>query len=686
MIPPLPARHVHLDFHTSEHIRRVGSRFERRQFQQALRLGCVNYITLFAKCHHSWCYYPTTVGRRHPHLVKGLDLLGEQISACQAIGVRTAVYITVGWSANDAAAHPEWVALDRSGKQQWMNPPASQEPDSPRPQVSWQFLCIASGYRQHVLDITREVCKRYPLHGIFYDIMLHERSFSPDAVVQMRAAGVDLADDTATRRWHDRQWEGFMHECRLAIAETRPEATAFFNGRANLDSSDASLAEQTHLELEDLPTVWGGYDKFQPRAKFLASHPVTADKQMMAMSGKFHTAWGEFGGYKHPDAMRYEAANMIAWGARCSFGDQLHPDGRMDLATYRNIGEAYRHVEAVEAYGLDGRPAANLAVWMTCRNRTDVQTPVAGVLGGPQKLDHDYGVTQMLLEGQVDFAIVGPESELSGYATIVLSGAQCLDAQQATRLDAWVRAGGSLIAISESALDAARTDFILAIGARYLGPGRYDCDYTVAGALVDQGLPDSPVLNYASGHRCRPAAGTRVVASLREPAFSRTVQAYCSHQNTPYGDSTAAHPAVTERRIGKGCIVWFAHAIGAGYYYHGARTHRQLFLNVVARVHQRPVLETRLLSAGRVNVVHQPQHRRYCVHLTYGSPQARGRTSVIEDLPTLFDIPVALRVAERIDSVRLIVAGKTVPFQRSRGVVKVTVPALNCHEVVIFAY
>ena len=62
----LPARQIHLDFHTSELIPGVGSRFDKRQWQEALRLGHVNWINVFAKCHHGWSYYPTRVGNVHP--------------------------------------------------------------------------------------------------------------------------------------------------------------------------------------------------------------------------------------------------------------------------------------------------------------------------------------------------------------------------------------------------------------------------------------------------------------------------------------------------------------------------------------------------------------------------------------------------------------------------------------------
>lgn len=101
----LPARQIHLDFHTSQWLKDIGVRFNKQQWQSALRLGRVISINIFAKCHHSWSYYPTQVGRMHPNLK--FDLLGQQIEACHEIGIRCPIYFTVGWSANDAEDHPE---------------------------------------------------------------------------------------------------------------------------------------------------------------------------------------------------------------------------------------------------------------------------------------------------------------------------------------------------------------------------------------------------------------------------------------------------------------------------------------------------------------------------------------------------------------------------------------------------
>ena len=63
-------------------------------------------------------------------------------------------------------------------------------------------------------------------------------------------------------------------------------------------------------------------------------------------------------------AIRYEAASMIAFGARCNIGDQLHPLGFMDMTTYENIGHAYDYVEKIEDYGVGGLPESTLGIWL----------------------------------------------------------------------------------------------------------------------------------------------------------------------------------------------------------------------------------------------------------------------------------------------------------------------------------
>ena len=73
-----------------------------------------------------------------------------------------------------------------------------------------------------------------------------------------------------------------------------------------------------------------------------AHYFANAGNPYVAMSGKFHTSWGEFGGFKHPDALRFKAASLVSDGAACNFGDHLHPSGEEVLARVRKPHDSHR--------------------------------------------------------------------------------------------------------------------------------------------------------------------------------------------------------------------------------------------------------------------------------------------------------------------------------------------------------
>jgi len=652
----LPSRQVHLDFHTSEHIPGVGARFDKADFQAALKLGKLDSITVFAKCHHSWSYYPTRVGMPHPTLER--DLLGAWIEASHEVGVRAPVYYTVGWSATDAELHPEWVARSRDGSLAARDVDPGAKPDDPRPNGSWKFLCPTGDYRELILEQTREICSRYDVDGFFYDICCTPVCYCPACRSDMARAGLDPTRDEEAREWHVRKWQSLMAAANGIIHARFPDATVFYNGSASPYTPEWHVGD-THFELEDLPSVWGGYDRFPLRARFFAN----TGRPYLAMSGKFHTSWGEFGGFKHPDALRAEAAAMVAWGARCSFGDQAHPSGAMDPATYRNIGAAYRYVQKIEGYGLDGKPCANLGL-MLCGQE-----------------EHDEGVASMLLETQTDFELVDTSLGFGRYEAIVLPGGRCLDGRTARQLEEYLAGGGRLLVLGEGALDREGRRFLLDVGARYLGPAAHRLDYTVAGKRLAKGLVESPFLNELPALRAE-VTDAEVLAAVREPYFDRTYGRYCSHRNTPYRLDEAAHPAAWRR----GGVVCLAHPLGAIYRAGGVRLHRDLFLNALRMVHASPVLRAPMPSGGRVSLVHQPKRRRYVAHLLYAPPMRRGGVLVLEDLVPVRGVTVELRVPEKITSAFTALPKKTAKLLRGKGVVSVAGVEVAGHAMVVFRY
>jgi hypothetical protein len=523
-----------------------------------------------------------------------------------------------------------------------------------------------------ILAQSAELCDRYAVDGFWYDITGGPVCYCATCRAGMQAEGLDPEDAAAASRYNARKWRRFYEGCRRVLEARHPGTVLYFNGTTDPHDVNRLYDFNTQQDLEDLPTTWGGYNRFPLRSRFF----LRESKPLVAMSGKFHTSWGEFGGFKHPDALRFEAASMIAFGSRCNFGDQLHPEGEMDLDTYRNIGAAFRYVKRIEPYGLDGRPHATLGLWWGIGTATST--------GAFAAADNQRGVSEMLLEAQMDFQIAEAGDDLSRFDAIILAGAACLDEAAAAQLTEYRRQGGKLLVLGESGLDAAtRSRFVLDVGARYAGAPQYKLDYLVAGPKIGRGLVKSPFLNIHAGLRAD-LAGATALATVREPYFDRTYAHYCSHMNTPYRPETARHPGAWALRD----LVYLAHPVGAMYHKEAARLHRQYFLNALRLVYpeRRQALAVTMPSGARVSLVHQPERSRYVAHLLYGPPMPRGRCQLIEDLVPLLDVPVRLSVPEAIRRVTLPLEKKTLRAVRRGGRLEVVVPRVQCHAVVVFDY
>ena len=71
------------------------------------------------------------------------------------------------------------------------------------------------------------------------------------------------------------------------VHEYSKDANVFYNGGADMNRPEYH-PYQTHYELEDLPTAWGGYDLMPLRAKYFERY----GKVFLGMTGKFHHSWG----------------------------------------------------------------------------------------------------------------------------------------------------------------------------------------------------------------------------------------------------------------------------------------------------------------------------------------------------------------------------------------------------------
>ena len=657
------SRQVHLDFHTSEHLKNIGEKFDKASWQKALVDAHVSSINIFAKGHHGYSYYPTKVGTQHPNL--RFDLLKSQLEASHEVGIKTPFYFAVGWSVLDAVTHPEWVIKNKNGKSKKGDLIQSLNAEDPYPNFTWELLMPEGGYLEMILKQTEELCKNYELDGFWYDIIPNNAiNYNAYSRAGFKKAGIDIDNDLEVEMHHVEKLKFFMASCNAIIKKYHPDASIFYNWSTHMNNSNTfkyKLYEyNTSYDLEDLPTTWEGYNEFPLRAKYFSN----MGKPVTGMSGKFHTAWGEFGGFKYPNALKYEAASMIAFGANVNFGDQLHPSGIIDSETYKNIGSAFSYVKSIEAFGPGGKQVAKTGLWMTFDNHTEQATSL------------------LLLDTQTNYVVVNNLKDWSDLELIIIPSKPNLSAKNVETLNQFVADGGKLLVLGEGALKKDKSGFALDVGGTYLGKASYDVDYTVVSEALSKNVVRSPFLNYMPAIKIKPDANVKLLASIQEPYFSRTKAHYTSHQNTPYNLQPATHPAIYR----DGNIMVVAHPLDKMYLKYGAQIHRELFKNTLDALLTTPMVRANLPSSGRLNLLHFPEKNRYVAHLLYAVPVQRGVAQVIDDLVPIYDTTVEIKLKENIKKAYLMPGNIELNTTKSNDKMSVIIPKFTCHTALVLEY
>lgn len=666
-------RQIHLDFHTSPEIPGVGADFDPDEFAATLAAAHVNSVTCFARCHHGMLYYRSQAHpeRIHPHLARP-DLLAEQIEACRRRGIRVPIYTTVEWDEYTADRHREWLLIDENGCEFGTKP---LEPGF------YRFLDVFHpGYRQFLKDHVADIFRSVPVDGLFFDICIPRPSLAMHWIEAMDAEGVNPEDPKERMAFARSVMDEFMLDMTAFVREQpgyTQDCTIFYNSGHVGPRHRTSMDAFTHYELESLPSGGWGYLHFPLTQRYVRG----LGKPTLGMTGKFHTSWGDFHSYKNPAALEFETRHMLALGARCSIGDQLHPRGRLDPETYRLIGSAYAAVEALEPWCDGARPVTDIAVLTPEEFAVRRQSPVEWEQRLPEAA---MGALRMLQEMHAQFDIVSSDRDLRYYKLLILPDRIPLDVELADAVGAFIEGGGSVILTGESVLTSDGAGSAAPwLPAYDTGPGLWEPDFVVPGAAlieVEPGLRPAPHVMYRRGRLLAPAVGASTLAQAEAPYFNRDWRHFCSHQHAPSGGE-ATHPAI----VRKGNAVCFAHPMFTIYQDRAPLWCRQLVSAAIKLLMPDPSLSVSGPSSLIAALTEQPHHRRKVLHLLHYIPERRGQAfDVIEDVLPVYGIECCV-IAPGTSSVRLEPEGKPLEFTLEGNRVRFSVPVVRGHAIVAIA-
>ncbi len=640
-------RQVHLDFHTSGALR-VGEKFSKEQFRSQLINGHIDSITVFSKCHHGWSYHPTEVNEMHPGL--DFDLLGAQLEVCKELGVNAPVYISAGFDEKDYDRHPEWRwqrSLDKNDCLEYHN------------ETHFHLMCFNTGYLEVLCKQVEEVMEKYKPCGIFLDIISPKVCFCDKCVEDMRSLGLDVSNNDDCEKFSIITFNKYADAINASVRKYSSTATIFHNSGHIPKGDHEFINKNTHLELESLPTGGWGYDHFPLSAAYVRT---LGNKEYLGMTGKFHQSWGEFGGFKHPNALIYETALSVMNGAGCSIGDQLHSSGEMNPATYGLIGKAYARVEEREPW-LEG--AVNVA---------DVAVLSMEAVTGKRDSRTDVGANRMLLESNILYNFVDEDTDISTYKLLVLPDSEGISDKMLEKVNAFIAKGGKVIASAKSIVRDG--GFLLDTGAKYKGENTFSPTYFV---------PDFPTVNGTTAYimRCSShnieAVDCDVKAYLENPYFNRERERFCSHMHAPNNEEER-FPAV----VIKGNIAYTGWDIFTAYASLGHLCFKEIFTYMLnTLIGNERSIDVKIPDKAVVTLTRQEEKKRSNLHLLFAHTTVRGQnTEVIEDTVPLYNVGCSVKCDKAPSRVYLAPEMTDLSFTYENGAAAFTVPEVNIHQII----
>ncbi len=660
----LPFRQIHLDFHTHESIEGIGADFDPAEFADTLAEAQVNSINLFARGHHGWMYYDSQAfpEKKHPHLTR--NLLKEQIEACHARGIKAPVYVTVQWDMQTVKEHPEWLV-----RHEWNGTNTNYyEPGF------YTNICVNTPYRDFLKEHVRDIFNCVPVDGFWFDIVIPRECSCQYCQASMTAQGLDPSDKEQRMAFAFAMLDEFKTDMTRFVQDIDPEVLIFYNAGHVGPAIRNSIDAYTHLELESLPFAWG-YTHFPLSARYAR----TLGKQFLGMTGKFHTAWGDFHSFKNKEALEFECFSMLAQGGKCCIGDQLPPRGKLCEHTYDLIGGVYRQVAEREAWCAGATPVTDVAVLSPeAFSRTAEHTAVGKDI---------KGAVHMLQELHQQFDIVDAAADFAKYNVLILVEQIPVDEELVAKIQAFVSAGGKVIASHRAGLVPDGGRFAIDLGVDYLGEDEWDVPFVKPAADFGCGLRNTEYASYQTrgwdkkdemrGSRVAAKAGAIVLAEMVAPYFNRTWRHFCSHRHAPTTGQVYAPAVVMTENTG-----YISQPIFSLYGDCAPQWARQLLKGVLDRLLPAPLVRLENVPHSLVvSVMRQEKEGRTLVHLLNYIPRRNNdKCDIVEDVIPLHDVKVSLRTDA--STVRLVPEDETLPSGRDGEYMTFQLPRIGGYQMV----
>ncbi len=661
-------RALHFDFHTLPAIPDLGDDFNAKEFAEKLSDAKVEYINFFARCNLGYSYYPTKVGIKHPYL-KDKDIFGDLLKECHKKNIGVTAYFNASLSHALADVHRDWNVVREDGR--IMNLEGNPK------NHAFRTMCYDSPYGEHLLSEIKELLELYPeTDGIFVDCFsFPPPCFCPVCMDKMKEENIDITDKRAVVKYNERKKMKFAEKIRKIVPEGKKFLinSALSNGtcitgRTKLD---------THSEIECLvcDNIWG-YDYFPVKV----AYERNIYDNTVFMSGRFRDTWGDFGGIRQLEEIKYDAYLGLLNCVEVSIGDHLHPRGKIEETVISATKTVFEEIEKTEKWTHKAKYIPEIAILHPLN--FDIEEDLEDTpshLSCSRLFDSFKGCVRILGELKYQYDIIDETMDFSKFKLIILPDAMVLNENTAEKLKAYLDAGGKVISSGQSGLKADLSDFMLKDywNFGYEGNEPYNVSYFKAVGEASADMPDLVSAIYSQGIALSKKDGNEVLGEYWEPYFNMHWDGHQRYTYIPYDKKSDKLYSVLKNKN----VIHINFKIFEAYLNYSYQVYRTLIDNCIKLMYKDKILKTDLPVFARASLAKSGNGTLLQVVSYY--PEKKHKRGVIDEKITLYNTSFEIK-CDKPQKVYTVPEMEALEFSYENGYLKFILPKIDGHAMVYF--
>ncbi len=671
-------RRAVIDMHIPDWDDAFLAQFDADRYVAMLAKARAQSIVAYAMSHVGLFNYPTKVGRQHKNL-KGRNIVREIIERCHSHGIAVVLYNSLIFDRTTADLHPDWRmrAVDGGFHGQGGR---------------HGLLCPNSPYREYVRAWVEEQCRLFDPEGFRFDMTFWPAVCYCDYCKKRFASEVGGTIPT-TVNWLDERWVAFQRRREAWLGEFAAIATGTvrkLRPKASVEHQSSTyplhwqfgvnvplLGHNDFLQGDFYGDSWQG-SFVRKLLEDLTPHRPFGFETSFSAELADHTAM------KSEALLSAKAAAAVADNAAFIFIDAIDPAGTLNPKVYDRMGTIFDRLMPNYAE-LGGNRVADIAVYYSLDSKFDFAGNGRAVASADTTDAHTRSVTavtRQLGSGHLPFGFITKTTlaHLNDHKVLILANVNMMDDAEIEAIRKWVHAGGKLLATGWTSLvdsrGRLRRDFglgdVFGVSLQkpswtpwphYIAPraegeaafGDFNSDYPAFARTTGQ------TVTLRAGSVVSMLAATTLVWPTDDPTRFASI-----HSNPPWQKTDA--PEVVFNRFGAGSCIYCASPIETVESLSGT------IVRLARRLNDRFRFEADAPAAVEVTMFYQPERHRYRLSLV----------NFQKDLPNIpvTDIPVRLRLPERVVQVVELPGGHRIAHSEADGVVRFR--ALRLESLAIF--